>query len=193
MARAPAASTPDGIAKRLKRAEAPTGWQKRLDKALLDVDISMEQRVRLLQKVAKDGKKVSSDVRVAVEEIREKGMGKGHPLVLDLLFPTGTTVRSDLEGLFALRKQVPEVLSSLEPPTLDAVQSATPPPDPFTVASQLASLATDEKKQKEVLYRRLQINRGKCLTAMAVRRPMALVMRRNPSLRLSNQGDCGLR
>ena len=124
----------------------PNSWQARLDKALLDVDISLEQRVRLLQKVAKDGKKVSSDVRVAVEEIREKGMGKGHPLVLDLLFPTGTTVRSDLEGLFALRKQVPEVLSSLEPPTLDAVQSAPPPPDPFTVASQLASLATDEKK-----------------------------------------------
>lgn len=140
-------TTPTGLDKRLTRAKSPTSWQRRLDKALLDVDKSLEQRVRLLQKVAKDQKKIASDVRVAIEEVREKGMGKGHPLVLDLLFPTGSTIRSDLEGLAALRKQVPEVLNELElkPPT-----TSLTPPDPIAIASQLAALATDEKKQQEL-------------------------------------------
>ena len=67
-------------------------------------------------------------MKLAAEEIREKGMGKGHVLAIDLLFPTGTTARSDLEGLLALRKQVPELLAAQKqqphpPPTnLDAIR-----------------------------------------------------------------------
>lgn len=148
--------TQAGIAKRLERAKAPSGWQKRLDKALFDLDITAEQRVRLLQRVAQKSKKVSSDLRVAVEEIQEKGMGKGHPLVLDLLFPTGTTVRSDLEGLLALRKQVPEVLDKVKPPKTEDVMEqlssplTSPDLDPVALATQLADLATDPKKRKEI-------------------------------------------
>ena len=88
-------TSPAGLDKRLARAKSPTSWQRRLDKALLDVDKTPEQRVRLLQKVAKDGKKIASDVRVAIEEVREKGMGKGHPLVLDLLLGLGFVVELD--------------------------------------------------------------------------------------------------
>ena len=83
----------------LARAKSPTSWQRRLDKALLDVDKTPKQRARLLRKVAEDGEQIASDVRDAIDEVREKGMGKGHPLVLDLLFPTGSTIRGDLEGL----------------------------------------------------------------------------------------------
>lgn len=148
-------TTPEGVQKRLARARAPTSWQKRLDKALLDVDKSPKQRVRLLQNVAKDAKTVSSDLRIAVEEVREKGMGKGHPLVLDLLFPTGSTVRSDLEGLAALRKQVPELINSIKPPTPEELQKlrtqAAAPPNPVEVASALAALAFDEAKQRELV------------------------------------------
>jgi hypothetical protein len=81
-----------------------------LDKAVYDVDITLEQRFRLLSKVAQDRKQINQDLRLALDEIQEKGMGKGHPKVLDLLYPSGTTARGDLEGLAALRKQVPEVL-----------------------------------------------------------------------------------
>ena len=143
-------TSPAGLDKRLARAKSPTSWQRRLDKALLDVDKTPKQRARLLRKVAEDGEQIASDVRDAIDEVREKGMGKGHPLVLDLLFPTGSTIRGDLEGLAALRKQVPEALKELElkPPTTSSVSPK--PPDLLAVASQLAALATDEKKQKEL-------------------------------------------
>ena len=57
--------TPEGLQKRLARIQKPSSWQKRLDKAVFDVDLTPEQRIRLLQRVAKEGKKVSSDVKVA--------------------------------------------------------------------------------------------------------------------------------
>jgi len=138
--------------RRLEKAKRPTSWQKRLDKALLDVDKNPEQRVRLLQKVAKDSKKVASDLRDAAQEIEEKGFGKGHPLVLDLLFPVGTTARSDLEGLLALRTQVPELLQSVKPPSAEQLtpSSLPQPVDPAKVVSGLVSLATDEAKQREL-------------------------------------------
>ena len=89
--------------RRVQRAKQANSWQNRLDKALLDVDTAPKARVRLLQRALKD-RALQKDVKLAAEEIREKGMGKGHVLAIDLLFPTGTTARSDLEGLLALRK-----------------------------------------------------------------------------------------
>ena len=41
-------------------------------------------------------------------------MGKGHPEAIQKLWPTGTTARADIEGLFALRSQVPETLEQLK-------------------------------------------------------------------------------
>mmetsp|Transcript_6267 Transcript_6267/g.20042 ORF Transcript_6267/g.20042 Transcript_6267/m.20042 type:complete len:410 (-) Transcript_6267:160-1389(-) len=147
------AYSPEGLQRRLDKAKRPTSWQKRLDKALLDVDKNPQQRIRLLQKVAGDGKKIVSDVRVAAAEVQEKGIGKGHPLLLDLLFPDGTTARSDLEGFVALRKQLPELAKGLAPPTVEQLRAAAPaaPIDPTRVARALADLAGDERKQRELL------------------------------------------
>ena len=151
------ALSPAGVQRRLDKAKKANSWQKRLDKALLDVDVSPNQRVRLLQKVARDAKIIQRDVKAAVTEIQEKGMGKGHPLVLDLLFPTGTTARADLEGLAALRKQVPELAENLKPPTpdqltaIDFTKVNLTTVSPVTVVTSLATIATDESKQKEVL------------------------------------------
>jgi len=45
--------------------------------------------------------------------IRTKGFGKGHPELINTLWPKGTTARADLEGLTALRAQLPEALREL--------------------------------------------------------------------------------
>ena len=142
--------------RRVQRAKQANSWQNRLDKALLDVDTAPKARVRLLQRALKD-RALQKDVKLAAEEIREKGMGKGHVLAIDLLFPTGTTARSDLEGLLALRKQVPELLAAQRqqpPPTpaqLQELLASAPPPDPlvgFKIAGELAGLATDQAKRQ---------------------------------------------
>lgn len=152
-------TTPTPMETRVKRAKQANSWQSRLDKALLDVDAGPQARIRLLQRALKDNA-LQEDVKLAAEEIREKGMGKGHVLALDLLFPTGTTARADLEGLMALRKQVPELLaaqSQQQPPSraqLQELLAAAPPPDPlfgFKIAGELAGLATDQAKRQAVL------------------------------------------
>lgn len=128
-------------------------WQARLDKATLSVDLGPGSRARLLRKALADPK-LQEDVRSAVKIIQEKGMGKGHPEVIETLFPTGTTVRSDIEGLFSLRKTVPEALESLQaqaPTLLRERPDAAPPPNPLEVASALANFATDKAKQEEIL------------------------------------------
>lgn len=51
-----------------------------------------------------------TDVTSAIDAIRTKGFGKGHPELINILWPTGTMARSDLEGLTALRTQLPEAL-----------------------------------------------------------------------------------
>jgi len=127
-------------------------WQARLDKALLDVDVEPRARMRLLQRAVRDPD-LQKDVRRAVTAIRTQGMGKGHPKVIELLWPTGTTARSDIESLFALRKQVPEVLEDLSksPPSFrGSSSSAAAAPDPASLLSSIATLATDQEKQKEL-------------------------------------------
>ena len=138
--------------RRVQRAKQANSWQNRLDKALLDVDAAPKARIKLLQRALKDSY-LKGDVKLAAKEIREKGMGKGHVLAIDLLFPTGTTARADLEGLLALRKQVPELLQQ-SPPTpaqLQELLASAPPPDPlvgFKIAGELAGLATDQAKRQ---------------------------------------------
>ena len=72
-----------------------------------------KERFRNLQRAIKDPAS-RDDLKKAVEVIREKGFGKGHPEAIDLLWPTGTTARADLEGLTALRKQVPEIITDFQ-------------------------------------------------------------------------------
>jgi hypothetical protein len=132
-------------------------WQARLDKALLSLDTEPAVRFRLLQRAFGDPA-LQEDVRSAVDVIQQKGFGEGHPEVIEKLWPTGTTARADLEGLTALRKQVPELLEDLQkqaqdsPPSLFSLpgdNSAGPSlPDPTTVFNSLVTLATDPKKQE---------------------------------------------
>jgi len=85
-------------------------WQKRLDRALVDVDgsRSAQGRVRSIQRALQDPK-FQKDVSKAVRVVRKKGFGKGHPQFIELLWPRGTVARSDIEGLQALvTKQLPE-------------------------------------------------------------------------------------
>jgi len=129
-------------------------WQARLDKSLLSVDLGVGSRLRLLNKAVKDPA-LQSDVRAAIDVIRERGFGKGHPEAIDLLWPTGTTARADLEGLTALRKQIPEVLEQLrEQPAVSpfAAGGAQSPslPEPTEVFASVVTLATDRAKQKEL-------------------------------------------
>jgi hypothetical protein len=84
----------------------------RLDKALLSVDTSPESRFRNLQKALQDPQ-LRTDLQKATQVLRDKGAKEGHPDVIDLLFPSGTTARSDLESMAAIRTQIPELTEDL--------------------------------------------------------------------------------
>lgn len=152
-----AAFTPQGSGR------ARNTWQARLDRALLDVDLSTGGRVRLLQKALTDPK-LADDVVSAASTLATKGFGKGHPEVIDTLWPTGTQARADIEALASLRKTVPEALEKLQekPPK---VFSQPPSPqdvniDPAEVVTALSSLATDRKKQEELRQEALNVFRS---------------------------------
>ena len=81
---------------------------RRLDKAILSVDATVEGRIRNLQKVVKDPA-LRTDLKEALDILRDKGVGKGHPDVINLLWPEGTVARGDLEGLTAVRRQLPKL------------------------------------------------------------------------------------
>ena len=104
-------------------------WQTQIDRVFLDIDMKPRTRSRTLFKVIERREEILTDVRSAVEVVREKGFKDGHGEAIDLLFPTGTIVRSDLEGLQALRKQVPEAVADLRK-TRPTKTSATAPSKP---------------------------------------------------------------
>mmetsp|Transcript_14635 Transcript_14635/g.15808 ORF Transcript_14635/g.15808 Transcript_14635/m.15808 type:complete len:574 (+) Transcript_14635:182-1903(+) len=90
------------------------GWQKRLDRALLQVDgVTPEGRFRSLQRALQDPE-LRADLTQAVTIVREQGFGKGHPAVIELLWPAGTQARRDLEAINALSKQLPERRSEFD-------------------------------------------------------------------------------
>jgi len=89
-------------------------WQKRVDRALLQVDgVSPQGRIRSLQRALRDPD-LRKDVTKAIDVVREKGFGKGHPEFIELLWPGGTQARRDLEAINALTKQLPERSSQLQ-------------------------------------------------------------------------------
>jgi hypothetical protein len=114
----------------------------------------------LLKKVVEDTPKIADDLRKAVDVLQTKGIGKGHPDVINTFWPEGTIARADIEGLLALRKQVPETLEALSkqvPETLEELQSrgtsassASPAVDPSEVFSSVVNLVTDPEKQREL-------------------------------------------
>mmetsp|Transcript_5874 Transcript_5874/g.16015 ORF Transcript_5874/g.16015 Transcript_5874/m.16015 type:complete len:477 (+) Transcript_5874:47-1477(+) len=131
-------------------------WQARLDRSLLEVDLGLGSRLRLLSKAVTDPT-LLEDVQSSVAILSNQGFAKGHPEVIDKLWPKGTTARADLEGITALRKQVPEVIETLRQqpifpnPGEADTQAGTPTiPDLSTVVSSLVTLATDPSKQMEL-------------------------------------------
>jgi hypothetical protein len=104
-------------------------WQQQLDRVFLDIDMKPRTRSRTLFKVLERREEILTDVRSAVDSIREKGFKDGHGEAIDLLFPKGTIIRGDLEGLQSLRKQLPEAIEDLRK-TRPTTTSATPPSPP---------------------------------------------------------------
>lgn len=96
------------------KALRANSWQKRFDRAFLQVDgVTAEGRFRSFQRALKDPE-LRSDVSKAIDVIREKGFGKGHPEFIEILWPEGTQARRDLEAINALTKQIPERINEFE-------------------------------------------------------------------------------
>jgi len=93
---------------------APNSWQKRLDKALLDVDgaRNSQSRFRLIQRAIQDPS-LRKDISRGIKAVQEKGMKAGHPELIDALWPKGTIVREDIEGIQALTKSIPERIEEM--------------------------------------------------------------------------------
>jgi len=149
--------------RQIQQSRAATSWQQRLDKAVFSVDAVPRARLRNMQKVLADPAAVMEDVSRAVRAISEKGFREGHPEAIDALWPKGTMARSDLEGLQALRKQLPEIVSDLSSSQLPS-QSQGNPGSQFrleNVASGLVELALDAKKRQEFEQEAKNIFRAK--------------------------------
>ena len=128
-------------------------WQQQLDRVFLDIDMKPRTRSRTLFKVIERREEILTDVRSAVDSIREKGFKDGHGEAIDLLFPKGTIVRSDLEGLQALRKQVPEAIEDLRKtrPTTTATAPAPPTPEDLRkVAEKLRDGSLQSSVEEEL-------------------------------------------
>merc|ERR1719258_927130 len=132
-------------------------WQQQLDSVFLDIDMKPRTRSRTLFKVIERREEILTEVRSAVESIREKGFKDGHGEAIDLLFPKGTIIRGDLEGLQSLRKQLPEAIEDLRktrPTTTASTPSPPKPEDLRKVAEKLrdGSLQSDiEEELKNAL------------------------------------------
>jgi len=75
--------------------------------------VTPEGRFRSLQRAVQDPE-LRADLTQAVTIVREQGFGKGHPAVIELLWPAGTQARRDLEAINALSKQLPERRSEFD-------------------------------------------------------------------------------
>jgi len=134
-------------------ARRALSWQTRLDKALLSIDAPPSARIRNLRKILEDPSAVLKDLNRAANVLSTKGIKDGHPEAINVLFPRGTTARSDLEGLQALRKQVPEVVQDLQ----SGLPEDTMPRNPQQQISLgeltqgFVSLLADNKKQAEFI------------------------------------------
>lgn len=126
-----------------------SSWQRRLDKALLDIDMKPQARVRNLQRALRDPD-LPVDVNMAIRAIRKDGFGKGHPEAINALWPVGTTARSDLEGLFALTKQLPEALEELRERAPTLTGSVGDQPSGFPESMTLDSLPKPKEIEEEL-------------------------------------------
>lgn len=134
---------------------APNSWQKRIDRALLDVDGARnpQDRIRLLQRAFKDPE-FPQDVSRGVEAIRKDGFGKGHPTFIEAVWPKGTIARSDIEGIRTLVKTIPERVDELqnsEMSLLNVIQSTSQNLSSEKIKSAVQEgLATSERRKQSI-------------------------------------------
>jgi len=134
-------------------ARRALSWQARLDKALLSVDAPPSARIRNLRRILEDPSAVLKDLNRVATVLSIRGIKDGHPEAINVLFPKGTTARSDLEGLQALRKQVPEVIQDLRTIRPEDIQTRNNQQQISLgeLAQGLVSLVVDDKKQAEFI------------------------------------------
>jgi len=126
-------------------------WQKRLDRALLDVDGGgPESRIRNLQRALGD-RYFRKDVTKAFKVVQDKGFGKGHPEFIDILWPRGTFARSDIEGLQGfVTKQLPERWEEIQAygtNDLNDLRNSVSSPEPNAVLSSLVDSLRDRPER----------------------------------------------
>merc|ERR1711906_88841 len=86
----------------------------------------------------------------AIRAIRKDGFRKGHPDAINTLWPVGTTARSDLEGLSALTKQLPEALKDLRERAPTLTGNVGDRPSGFPDSMTLDSLPKPEEIEEEL-------------------------------------------
>lgn len=126
-------------------------WQLKLDRALLSVDAPLGDRLKDLREVAQHGPTVAKDVFAAVSSLSSGSTEE----FIDTLYPKGTTARSDIEGLRALRTQVSEIAPPKLPDAGSAPSFETPKPEDVSKAAEevsaaVSALLTDREKQEEL-------------------------------------------
>lgn len=136
-------------------ALAPNSWQKRLDRALLDVDgaTNPSSRFRLIQRAVQDPN-FREDITKGIDAIQKNGFGKGHPSLIDALWPKGTIARSDIEGIQALVKSLPERRDDIfesDASLFDAIQSTAAKSLQLQYVSKAAEKAFQNREQSLTL------------------------------------------
>jgi len=139
---------------RAKVARPAMAWQEQLDRALLSVDVDPMDRLTSLRSVLQNSSAVVQDVQRAVSVLAERGFRDGHPEAIETLWPKGTVARADLDGLQALRKQLPEVVQELQsvgPQSSFRRADSRSNVNVGNLASGLLELVSDRKKQEEFI------------------------------------------
>ena len=136
-------------------ALAPNSWQKRLDKALLDVDgaANPSSRFRLIQRAVQDPN-FREDITKGIDAIQKYGFGKGHPSLIEALWPKGTIARSDIEGIQALVKSLPERRDEIfesDTSLFDVIQSTAAQSLQLQYVSKAAQKALQNREQSLTL------------------------------------------
>lgn len=80
----------------------------------MDIDgaRTAQTRIRLIQRAVQDPL-FAIDMSKGITAIQKKGFGKGHPTLIEALWPKGTIARSDIEGIQTLVKSIPERVEEL--------------------------------------------------------------------------------
>ena len=113
------------------------------------------------------GSGLAADLRKSVQTIQEKGFGKGHPEVIETLWPKGTIAREDIEGLVALRKQSSS--SSLAGRLPAMTRRPRSQPDQPSESQRAARLDCRPRVRRRQTARAL----GRSFATPSVRRPRA--------------------